>query len=328
MTKNDLKENLINYSIKLLKSGLRLNRIQENNFGLIGYYDLTEHSYVRQTKLEYIHIMTYPQYSNKNIEKSIMDKNPGFRNVVLDDRGLPSNYVCLSALVREPEYTYINDLLGNSINKQTHDLRINQIEEGLAILNILNAPNLVRKAYCLHMLFESDEALSKSMELNRMPHTDPKSVLLAMEFRNIIKTRINGKIKLSPLSEVNQMILAAKIQRYKTFEILYKGEKPHSDEIERDYQLWIKRLYNELINDNKDPMDFYLYCRDFINLKNHPYKQKRVILDSNMSVCYAPVNKNEISIKPPLILNHHQINSNASIFRSLDGDLVINNSQN
>lgn len=311
--KEDLKEQLINYSVRLLKSGLRLHYIQETNFGLIGHYEKTEHCYLTTSCYEYIHLLLYPKYKDKNIEKSLFKNNPNWRLITTPSRRreiMQDNSVQVSFLEEEIEYNYISDLFHNKISKVTEDLSMNIMEEGLAILNILEASHNAKKAFCIHPLFENDESLAKTWEMNRIPNCDSRSLILAMEFRTISGRRSgnNGKIRLSMIPEVNQMLLADIMQKYKTFEINQRGVHPKSNELETFYKNWIIQLCENLFDDKRDPIKFYQYCRDFINLKGKPYKSN-LVLSNDLSLQYCPAlrNNNDIRTITPIILKDNNL---------------------
>lgn len=317
MTKHDLRENLINYSVRLLKAGLRLSNIQETNFGVIGHYDITDHCFMKQTKLKYVHIMLNKKYEDKNIHSQILKSNPTWRHLLSPGDKLRSlsQTVQPSYIEEEIEYNYMKDLFSTSVSKRTKDLSTNPMEEGLAILNILESNHITKKAYCIHQLFHNDESLERSWDGNRFPNCDIKSMLLAMEFRTLYKSKPNrnGIIKLSPIKEVNEMMLAYKMQQYKNFEINGRGQTDNDELVESSFKNWIKQLCQNIFDKDdirsqeEHSYKFYLYCRDFINLKNRPYRNHKVQVSPNVSLHYGPNKPHKPHpLYGPLLLSHEQ----------------------
>ena len=76
-----------------------------------------------------------------------------------------------------------------------------------------------------------------------------EALFLALEYRNIANATLSnreitcaGDIKLSPLPEVNLMLVADKVQNYKDFLLYHKGTHERSEQLDRYFQLWLERL--------------------------------------------------------------------------------------
>ena len=70
-----------------------------------------------------------------------------------------------------------------------------------------------------------------------------------MEYRNIAnqylsyrKIKSIDEISLSPLKEVNEMLIADKIQNYKDFLIYHKDTHPRAKELDEYFNNWLKKL--------------------------------------------------------------------------------------
>jgi len=168
------------------------------------------------------------------------------------------------AFVDEPyvldwyEYNIISDFYGNLKAKRSGVHLMNHIDEGLYILGKIKASENAKKAYCLHPIIQSDEDLSKNLEL--LKDVDPEIIKLVMEYRDIAneylsKREINSisEIRLSELKDVNDMLIADKIQNKKDFELYHKGKHERSLELTVYFENWLTRLgitndfYNEAI---------------------------------------------------------------------------------
>ncbi len=145
------------------------------------------------------------------------------------------------------EYDLISKFYGTKRAKRSNVLLMNHIDEGLKILDQLNASAQAKGAYCLHPIVQADKDLLDNRQL--LANISSDVIILVMEYRSIanqyLSTRtINniGEILLSPLKEVNQMLLADKTQNYKDFVLYHKGKHPRSKELEIYFHNWLDRL--------------------------------------------------------------------------------------
>ncbi len=196
-----------------------------------------------------------------------------------------SDYETMIADVkRYKAYTEISHFYHGKTTERSRVPLMNHIEEGMKILFKLECRNQkVYHAWCLHPLLQRDEDLSQNWL--KLTHQNkewygtpwPESILLAMEYRNIANQSLsdivttewrgNGPhhdypvlilkrdIKLSPLTEVNHMLIADKVQNRKDFELYHKGTHERSDELDFYFKAWLKALivsedeYQALIKD-------------------------------------------------------------------------------
>lgn len=146
---------------------------------------------------------------------------------------------------------------------------IDHINQGLTILDRLDADDTVKEAYAVHPIFQADDDLKDHFQ--EAAFLDPMVVLYAMEYRNYANAFLShviekgpdswGKVglypkhslRLSPLAPVNLMLVADKVQNRKDFELYHKGKHDRSDELDFYFKLWLQRLdisevrYQELI---------------------------------------------------------------------------------
>lgn len=126
---------------------------------------------------------------------------------------------------------------------------IAHIDEGLAILDGLAASLEARRAFCLHPLVQADADLAVHGRRLAELSTDVVVVMLAFEYRNIANATLStrtitsaSEIPLSPLAEVNLMLIADKVQNRKDFIAHHRGRHPRSAELDRYFALWLERL--------------------------------------------------------------------------------------
>lgn len=156
----------------------------------------------------------------------------------------------------------IKKFYGDSRAKRSGIPLINHIIEGLDILQYLNASDMVKSAWCIHPIIQSDNDLIR--ELNRkMLHTaDSSAILLAVEYRNIANSFLSRHVGNTQLSSiqlhvndrlreilntthsetVRLMLIADKVQNFKDF----IKQPPHTyhnaDELNRYFRIWLYRI--------------------------------------------------------------------------------------
>ena len=146
------------------------------------------------------------------------------------------------------ELDLVTNFYGDKVTTRTQVPLINHIKEGLLIMQHEKATLPAQRAYCLHPILQSDEALRDNYAT--LPATlDPQVVLLALEYRNIANQYLSrrqvkdlSEIQLSPLEEVNQMLVADKIQNCKDFELYHKNTHPRSAELTAYFANWFEKL--------------------------------------------------------------------------------------
>lgn len=161
------------------------------------------------------------------------------------------------------EYRLISAHYGDDITKRSKVRLMNHIDEGLIILDEISATNMTKRAYCIHPLIQNDSDLYNNFSMvgNTLENY---VVMLAMEYRNIANAWLSDKAldinppKLSPLKEVNNMLIADKVQNRKDFELYHKGKHERSDELTIYFTRWLqalnisKDMYDKLCEKLKD----------------------------------------------------------------------------
>ena len=145
------------------------------------------------------------------------------------------------------EYKLIKSIYGERKARRSQVPLINHIDEGIEILKAIGATPLAVRAYCLHPIFQDDFELEKNRQLAH--DQDPYVLMLAVEYRQIANAylsfrEIDGldEIKLSPLSEVNEMLVADKIQNFKDFMRYHHKSHPRSAKLHGYFNNWFKKL--------------------------------------------------------------------------------------
>ena len=122
------------------------------------------------------------------------------------------------------------------------------IDEGLAVLQRIGAPETAMRAFCLHPLLQADADHAANLaQVTAL--TAPGLLALTLEYRRVANATLSMRpiasaldIPLSPMPEVNQMLVADKVQNRKDFLLHHLGRHPRSVVLDRYFQLWLSRL--------------------------------------------------------------------------------------
>lgn len=137
---------------------------------------------------------------------------------------------------------------------------MNHIDEGVVILDRLNACDITQAAFCIHPIVQADEDLQ--MNLNFLESIPTLPLVLAMEYRSVANAYLSTRtiesideITLSCIPEVNLMLIADKVQNRKDFLRHQKETHPRSAELNAYFNNWLEALgvtteqYDSLIID-------------------------------------------------------------------------------
>lgn len=146
-----------------------------------------------------------------------------------------------------PEYKMVSEFYHNKRANRTRLPYMNHIDEGLGVMYRRGASEKAMRAYCLHPLFQMDADLVQNQVL--FLGCDPAILALAMEYRSVaneyLSTRLINdifEIRLSPLTEVNEMLVADKVQNYKDFLRFHSGTHERSVQLNNYFRYWFNRL--------------------------------------------------------------------------------------
>lgn len=166
----------------------------------------------------------------------------------LDSREIPyRNIITLG--MHDACYTAAVNFYGNRRAARSDQFYMNHIDEGLFILREISASGRARSAFCLHPLVQMDGDLQQTWKNGTFPRHGAPAMLLAMEYRWVANNHLakvhEPKIpQLSPLEDVNDMLIADKIQNRKDFELYLRGREDvaNSDRLDEYFQEWFVSL--------------------------------------------------------------------------------------
>jgi hypothetical protein len=138
------------------------------------------------------------------------------------------------------EYRAIALHYGTRTTKRSGVLLIRHIDDGLVILGRLGASDAACRASCIHPIVQDGSE----------PQTDDAHVAaLAIEYRDVANAALSSRelqaaaeIALSPLVEVNQMLVADKVQNRLDFQRHHLATHPRAATLDRYFALWLERL--------------------------------------------------------------------------------------
>jgi hypothetical protein len=147
------------------------------------------------------------------------------------------------------EYRAIADFYGIRTARRSGVVLLRHIDEGLAILACIAATEAAGRAFCLHPLVQADADLAAHAHRLRELSDDAYVLALAFEYRNIANATLSTRtiasaadIPLSPLADVNAMLVADKVQNRKDFIAHHRATHPRANELDRYFALWLERL--------------------------------------------------------------------------------------
>lgn len=149
-------------------------------------------------------------------------------------------------------YAAIGEYYGHQRAARSGVPLIVHIDEGIALLDALGSSMRAKEAFCIHPLVQDDSALMAALapgSIFARHQPDPAAVTLAMEYRRVANAYLShhckdseDQIELSCLDEVNQMLVADKVQNRKDFERFHLGTHARGATLERYFANWLRRL--------------------------------------------------------------------------------------
>lgn len=128
------------------------------------------------------------------------------------------------------------------------------IDDGLRILDDIGATEAAKAAYCIHPIIQADEDLAVFMQRLRSGNSlysqfDRDVIVLAVEYRNCANRYLSFHYgrdtrvpRLSPLPEVNHMLIADKVQNYHDFMARHYGTHERSEQLYAYFHAWFDAL--------------------------------------------------------------------------------------
>ena len=264
---NEALEYTKNRYIQLLKFGAKSMKTYDyDNIALIAIFEWSNGK-------QYYGIYIYKEHRNKGLYELIWKSLKCPTIVTLDECNIVDylqykkiKYVSYShKLYYRGAYEIIEKYYGNKITNRSNVHLINHIDEGLAILENIFATQEAKEAYILHPMLQDDAAL---LENFRNPgilyNTHPSVLILAMEYRKTAMAFLPKDLNeialnkpfgpvLSVLKDVNDMLIADKIQNQKDF-YLYNSTIENANTLKRYFAMWIDVL-NRKYDFNEDNLN-------------------------------------------------------------------------
>ena len=159
----------------------------------------------------------------------------GFEIITLKDCGIEAALQHVGAVYRVAgrltetlEYRLIQDYYGDRKAQRSQVFLMNHIDEGLGVMAEIGASDEAMRAFCLHPLLQDDATLAEHYaRVAQAVSQEPQGAYvlgLAMEYRSVANEYLSHctmracGIRLSPLKDVNDMLVGNKVQNRKDFE--------------------------------------------------------------------------------------------------------------
>jgi hypothetical protein len=142
-------------------------------------------------------------------------------------------------------YKLIQKEYKGKVTKRSQVPLIYHIDEGGGILNKIGATEIVKDAYYLHPLLQSDEMFNIHKG-DCFDGINTQSVILSMEYRRVANSYLStmnvGDFVGFSCNEIKQMLIADKIQNFKDFMMYHFGKHDRSSELHEYFNNWFDLL--------------------------------------------------------------------------------------
>jgi hypothetical protein len=163
-----------------------------------------------------------------------------------------ADYQLVGRLTESLEYRLIQEEYGDRRAQRSQVFLMNHIDEGLAVMRAVGASKRAMRAFCLHPLLQNDEDLSRNYEwVSTQMHGQPGGtavMALAMEYRSVANEYLShcvmreGGIRLSPLKDVNDMLIGDKVQNFKDFQRYHAQTHHNRERLTEYFRQWCQAL--------------------------------------------------------------------------------------
>ena len=158
-----------------------------------------------------------------------------------------------------PEYQAVRDHYADRVARVSGVPLMQQVEEGLIILDAIDASEDAMRAFCLRPLFQTDEDLVRyGQDFMDAVDASPFVILLVMEYRSRANAWLSERVhrlpadprqivadglpSTGPLDAVRDMLIADKVQGRREFIRHQRGRHARTDELDLYFDLWLQAL--------------------------------------------------------------------------------------
>lgn len=177
------------------------------------------------------------------------------------------------------EYSLIENYYGYRVAKRSNAWLMNHIDEGLTILSEIGASEDAKAVFCLHPLVQNDNDLTANIDLiGKYPTLNWTGALQYRETANAYLAHRDitniSEISLSDNKDVNDALIADKVQNYKDFMLYHYGSHKDSDRLFDYFHNWFDRLAisNKLLLD----LLINLYDNDYMKAINSNVRENQI----------------------------------------------------
>lgn len=253
---NDYKvacQYITNRAIQLLKYGAKLVSLQKTKFGVDATFEYNGETYHG--------IYIFEKFRGHGIYDSYVKGN-GYKIITHHDCQIEEylkhkhiEYVCLGDFEQTDEYKLAQSMYGDGKTNRSNVFYMNHVDEGLAVLEWIGASDIAKKAYTIHPITQSDDDLK--LNYDKLGKLDSQVIIASIEYRSVANEYLSkrvisdlNEIRLSPIKDVNDMLIADKVQNFKDFELYHLGIHERSKELNQYFINWLTKLevyknYNE-----------------------------------------------------------------------------------
>lgn len=167
----------------------------------------------------------------------------------------------LDAVYQSYEYKWILSFYADRIALRSRVPLMNHINEGLEILDIYGADEMVMRGFALHPLFQNDGDLMNHINLDAVSLCQPVALAYAFEYRRAANAYLCTP-KTDPwsiseakeaigelLPQIHLMLIADKVQNRKDFMIHHYGSHDRSEQLLKYFNNWHELLGIDLPDD-------------------------------------------------------------------------------
>lgn len=252
----------MNFNATTFENARKYLQIRYNQLLSIGIYVENETEYedkaiITQYNNDYYSIYLLEQHRGKGYYKDILF-GKDMSIITMKDCNiseyLNKNYIDYIEVKPSKAYQLICKHYGDKCAKRSKVPLINHINEGLRILSEIGASQDVLDAYCLHPIFQSNEAYDYIYNTQRYSkfikkHISLRVLLLTIEYRRVANSYLSNmsidNFVGFPNDNIKEMLLADKLQNYKDFLLYHKDTHERSKELTEYFNNWLHILLKD-----------------------------------------------------------------------------------